>query len=192
MIDLPLIDWIPKVSPNFQAPYHQAEWCEVMQGFLTGGVRALNATCIRHHKTMTTLHGMAWVLERDPTYRWIWMGADHERATEIGKVVRRLCESVSQISDVKIGPARGDSIILDWKNERGGGVVCMSAEQSKLGRDVDGLIVDDALTEQTEGDPVVRDAIDLAIAHYTARAGRPTRRGSVGVIMSPWNLDDPI
>lgn len=192
MIDAPLVEWIPRVSPEFRSPYHLIEWCEIMQDFLRGGVRALNAVTIRHYKSWTTFHGMAWVLERDPTYRWIWMGADHERANEVGKYIRRLCDSVAVQSGEKIGPARGDNTILDWKNEHGGGVVCMSAEQSKLGRDIDGLVVDDALTEQTEGDPKVRDAVDNAIAHYTARAGRPSRRGSVAIVMSPWNQDDPI
>ena len=192
MIDLPLVEWIHAVSPEFQQPYHLPEWCSMLEGCLAGGVRGLNAVTIRHHKTQTTIHGMAWVLERDPTYRWIGMCADHERATELGKITRRLCESASKQSGVDFGPVRGDNIILDWKNAHGGGVVWMSAEQSKLGRDVDGLVVDDALTEQTEGDPLVRDAVDTAIAHYTARAGRPSRRGSVLIVMSPWNLDDPI
>jgi predicted phage terminase large subunit-like protein len=192
LIDFPLVEWIPRLSPEFKAPYHLLDWCRVMEGCLNGGVRALNAVTIRHWKSWTTFHGMAWVLERDPTYRWIWMGADHERANEVGKYIRKLCESVGKQSDIEIGPTRGDNTILDWKNRFGGGVVCMSAEQSKLGRDIDGLVVDDALTEQTEGDVKVRDAIDNAIAHYTARAGRPTRRGSVAIVMSPWNLDDPI
>jgi predicted phage terminase large subunit-like protein len=120
------------------------------------------------------------------------MCADHERATELGKILRRICEATAHISGEPIGPARGDNIILDWKNEAGGGVVCMSAEQSKLGRDVDVLLVDDALTEQTCNDPLIRDSIDNAIAHYTARAGRSSRRGSTLIVMSRWNADDPI
>jgi predicted phage terminase large subunit-like protein len=96
------------------------------------------------------------------------------------------------MSGVAMGPARGDNLIHDWKNEHGGGVVCMSAEQSKLGRDVDVLICDDPLTEQTCGDPAIRDAVDNAIAHYTARAGRTGRRGSVLILMSRWDKDDPI
>ena len=192
LTSLALVDFVPAVSDHFAAPHHLIDWCHMLEGCLHGGVRGLNAVTIRHHKTWTTIHGIAWVLMHDPTYRWILMCADHERATELGKMTRRLCESVAHMSGVKMGPARGDNIILDWKNEHGGGVVCMSAEQSKLGRDVDGLVVDDALTEQTEADPVVRDEIDNAIAHYTARAGRPTRRGSVLIVMSPWNLDDPI
>jgi predicted phage terminase large subunit-like protein len=124
--------------------------------------------------------------------RIIIMCADHERATELGKMCRRVCESVAHMSGVAMGPAKGDNLIHDWKNERGGGVVCMSAEQSKLGRDVDVLICDDPLTEQSCQDPKIRDAVDTAIAHYTARAGRTGRRGSVLILMSRWDRDDPI
>jgi predicted phage terminase large subunit-like protein len=190
--DLPLVDFIPAVSPQFRAPYHLAGWCSLIEACLQGGVRGCCAVPIRHHKTITTLHGVAWLLLRDPTFRIILMCADHERATELGKTLRKICEGVAHVTGEPIGPARGDNIILDWKNEKGGGVVCMSAEQSKLGRDVDVLLVDDALTEQTCNDPLIRDAIDNAIAHYTARAGRSTRRGSTLIVMSRWNADDPI
>lgn len=190
--ELQLVDFISAVSPQFKPPYHLARWCDMIQRCLTGGVRGLCAIPIRHHKTWTTLHGVAWLLLRDPTMRIIVMCADHERATELGKMLRRLVESVAHLTSDPIGPTRGDNIILDWKNEKGGGVVCMSAEQSKLGRDVDVLIVDDALTEQSCTDPIIRDAIDNAIAHYTARAGRSSRRGSVLIVMSRWDADDPI
>jgi phage terminase large subunit-like protein len=164
----------------------------MLERFLTGGVRGLCDVPIRHQKTWTTLHGMAWVLERDPTYRWILMCADHERANELGKGLRKLCESVAHQSGIAIGPLRGENTIVDWKNGFGGGCVVMSAEQSRLGRDVDGLVVDDAITEKTARDRVVKDAVDNAIAEYTARAGRMSRRGSVACLMSRWADDDPI
>lgn len=68
----------------------------------------------------------------------------------------------------------------------------MSAKQSKLGQDVDVLIFDDPLSEQDAFDPSVRNEVDIAIAHYTARAGRIGRRGSVLGILSRWHPDDPI
>jgi len=105
---------------------------------------------------------------------------------------RKLCESVAHQTGTKIGPARGDNIIEDWKNEHGGGVVVMSAEQSRLGRDVDVLICDDPITEKTYQDAAALDAVDLAIGEYTARAGRKGRRGSVLVLMSRWTENDPI
>ena len=68
---------------------------------------------------------------------------------------------------------RGSNKKIAWSNESGGGVVAMSAGQSKLGYDCDVLIFDDPLDEHGAYDRTVRDAVDAAIAHYTARAGRP-------------------
>lgn len=183
---VPLLEFIPRLSPNFSPPYHLKEWCSLIEDCLRGGVRGLVAVPIRHHKTWTTLHGVAWLLVQRPNLRIILMCADHERALELGKMCRRLCEAAG------IGPVRGDNTIVDWKNQHGGGVCVMSAEQSRLGRDVDVLIFDDPITELTAEDATVRDAVDHAIAHYTARAGRPDLRGSVLGVMSPWHPDDPM
>lgn len=186
LVGLSLLDFIPKLSPDFKPPYHLAKWCEMIEACAISSVRGLCAVPIRHYKTWTTLHGVAWLLVQRPKLRIILMCADHERATELGKMCRRLCEAAG------VGPVRGDNIIVDWKNDAGGGVVCMSAEQSKLGRDVDVLIFDDPITEKTADDPNVREAVDHAISHYTARCQRAGALGSVLGVMSPWHPDDPL
>ena len=183
---LSLLDFIPVLSPEFQSPVHLSDWCGMIERCLKGGVRAMCAVPIRHFKTWTTLHGIAWLLIHNPKLRIILMCADHERATELGKMCRRLCDAAG------VGPVRGDNIILDWKNDQGGGVVCMSAEQSKLGRDVDILLVDDPITEHTADDAEVREAVDHSISHYTARAQRAGALGSVLIVMTPWHPDDPV
>jgi hypothetical protein len=181
-----LLDFIPRLSPEFRSPYHLAEWCECIEGVLDGGVRALCAVTIRHFKSESTYHGIAWLLTKDPTLRILVMVADHEVANDRGKRIRQLCTAAG------VGPERGTNVIVSWRNEAGGGVQIMSAKQSKLGQDVDVLIFDDPLSEQDAYDPAVRNEVDLAIAHYTARAGRTGRRGSVLGIMSRWHPDDPI
>jgi phage terminase large subunit-like protein len=177
---------------GLRRPVALREWARLIEGCLAGGVRGGVAVPIRHHKTTTTLYGIAWLLWRNPRLRIIGMCADHERATELAKSCRQICEGVSHTKGANFAPKRGDNIILDWKNESGGGVVWMSAEQSKLGRDVDVLICDDPITEKTADDPLVRNAVDHAIALYTARAGRPGHPGSVLIVMSRWHPDDPI
>lgn len=184
--DLPLVEWIPIASEGVhRAPYHLREWCEQIERCLEGGVRALCSVPVRHWKTWTTIYGIAWLLKRKPV-RILVLVADHQRANEVGKMIRRTCELCG------VGPVRGENLILDWKNEDGGGVCVMSAQQSGLGRDVDVLFVDDPLTEHTWGDATVREAVDHTIALYTARAIRDGKRGSVLLVMSRWSPDDPI
>jgi predicted phage terminase large subunit-like protein len=141
---------------------------------------------IRHWKSETTYHGIPWVFKRDPTHRFLIMVADHDMANDRGKRIRQLCEAAD------VGPERGMNVITSWRNAQGGGVQVMSAKQSKLGQDVDTLIFDDPVSEQDALTKEVRDSVDLAIAHYTARAGRAGRRGNVLGIMSRWHPDDPI
>jgi hypothetical protein len=191
--ELGLLDFIPAVSPEFARPDHLKPWTDLIEAALFGGVRGLNAVPIRHHKTQTTIHGIAWLLVRDPTLRIIYMVADHEVANDRANRIRSVCEGAAQTAGVDIGPERGQNVKTSWTNRFGGGVQVMSAKQSRLGQDVDILIVDDPISEFDAADSRVRTAVDMAIAHYTARAGRTGgKRGSVLIIMSRWHPDDPI
>jgi len=190
-----LLDFIPHISPEFMRPVHLAEWAEQLENCLLGGVRACVAVPIRHHKTETTIHGIAWLILRDPTIRIIYMVADHEVANDRANRIRQVVESVAAqlgLGDGKLGPTRGQNVKTSWRNDEGGGVIVMSAKQSKLGQDCDVLICDDPISEFDAYNPVVRQAVDMAIAHYTMRAGRSGRRGSVCILMSRWHPDDPI
>lgn len=187
IVEMPLVPFVHAVSPQFAPPTHLHEWTDLIERGFRERIRGMVAVPIRHHKTWTTLHGIAWLLVRNPKLRIIGMCADHDRAQELGKMCRRLCDSVATQTGVPIGPTRGDNIILDWKNKFTGGVVWMSAKQSALGKDVDILIVDDPLSELDANDAAIRDAVDHAIAHYTMRA-----TGSVLLVMSRWHPDDPV
>ncbi len=52
--------------------------------------------------------------------------------------------------------------------------------------------MDDPLDEHGADDPKVREAVDHAIAHYTARCMYKGKAGPVLVVMSRWHPDDPI
>jgi phage terminase large subunit-like protein len=192
LADLPLLDLVPALSPAYAAPAHLAEWCALLESALSTPVRGLCSVPIRHFKTQTTLHAIVWLMLRDPTLRFILMTFDHERAEWLGNEARTLCERADSMSGSSIGPERGQNKKIQWTNAHGGGVAAMSSDQSREGTDVDILIVDDPMTELEAGDPSVSDKIDRAIAHYTARVGRPGRAGSVFLVMSRLALDDPM
>jgi predicted phage terminase large subunit-like protein len=182
---LSLLDFIPRISPEFSSPYHLADWCAIIERCLTEAVRALVSVPIRHFKTETTLHGIAWLLVHNPTLKIVLFTYDHERAEYLGRRTRQICEAAG------IGPERDWNKQTIWQNSQGGGVSVMSAKQSKLGQDCDILFFDDPVNEHGAFDLRVRTEVDTAIAHYTARAGRPGRPGSVLGIMSRWHPDDP-
>jgi hypothetical protein len=183
---LDLLDLVPELSPQLSRPEHLRPWCEMIQRTISEPVRGLCSEPIRHYKTVTTLHGVVWILLQRPKWRIIVMTHEHKRAEWIGKFLRPLAREAG------VGPAKGYDTITDWSNDQGGGVVVMSADQSSLGRDCDVLIVDDPVDERGAFDPKIRDTVDDAISHYTARAGSGGRLGSTLIVASRWHPDDPI
>lgn len=186
LADLSLLELIPQISPEHKSPWHLADWCGLLERAATEPVRAMCAVPIRHYKTETTLHGIVYLLLKDPTLHVIHLSHSFERAQALGKRVRQLAQAAG------VGPERGTNTISDWRNDAGGGVVVMSADQSKLGYDCGCLIFDDPLDEHGSQDPKKREEVDQTIAHYTARCMSKGKPGPVLGVMSRWHPDDPV
>ncbi len=185
--DLPFIDFVKALSPEYKPPYHLREVCDQFERIARGEpVRVLVACPIRHWKTQVILHGVVWLLCKDPSARYLVLSHSFERATALGKRVRQLARAAG------VGPARGMDTISDWSTDQGGGVLIMSADQSRLGYDVHGLFFDDPLDETGALDPKKREEVDATIAHYTARTQRNGKPGPVLGVMSRWHPDDPV
>lgn len=184
---LTLQEFVPAISPEYNPPHHLKDWTDLIERVADGEpVRGLCAYPIRHFKTQTTMHGLVWLLVQDPTQRFLFLTHSFERARTIGKRIRQIAEAAD------VGPVRGYDTIDSWSNADGGGVVCMSAEQSRLGEDVHGVFFDDPLDEHASMDLRRRDAVDETISHYTARCMRRGKPGPVLGVMSRWHPDDPI
>lgn len=181
-----MLELIPALSPEFQSPKHMADWCNIFERAAAGeAVRAGVADPIRHYKSQTTMHGVIRVLLVDPTTRILYFTHSHQKAVSVGKRIRDLARAAG------VGPARGHDLIEDWANDRGGGVVVMSADQSKLGYDCHVLIYDDPLDENGWDNAQVREKVDWSISHYQARCMRRGKPGPVMGIMSRGSRDDP-
>lgn len=179
-----ILDLVPILRPEWGRPEHLAPWCQQIERAVEGGVRAMCSIPIQHYKTSTTLVGIAWLLRLRPTLRIILLTYSYDRAQAIAKDLREICRLAG------VGPVRGYNKMDEWQNEAGGGVVVMSAEQSRLGNPCDVLLVDDPIDEDSAYDRERRDRIDDKITHYTARAA--IHNGSVLIVASRWHPDDPI
>ena len=113
--DLPLLDLIVALSPQFRRPEHLRKWCELIEAAASNAVRALCSIPIRHFKTETTVHGIVYLLLRHPTWRVIFLTHSAEAANKWGKRIRQIAEAT------KVGPAKNWSTIAEWRNEQGGG-----------------------------------------------------------------------
>jgi predicted phage terminase large subunit-like protein len=127
-----------------------------------------------------------WLLVQEPTLRIVILTYSHGRAQDLGKRLRELAARTN------VGPARGWNTIESWRNEEGGGVVVMSAEQSREGHDCHVLLADDPIDEHGSTVAEKREQVDRAIVYYTARCMRNGKPGPVLLIMSRQHPDDPI
>lgn len=167
-------------------PHHLYEWTGMIERAMRETVRGMCSVPVRHWKTETTNAGIVWCLIQDPTIPIVHMSHSVARATELGKSIRDLARSAG------VGPERGNDTILQWKNEHGGGVTCMSADQSRIGGNVGLLVFDDPLDEHGSSSLEKRNEVDKAISLYTSRCFYAGRLGSVLGVMSRWNLDDVV
>lgn len=181
-----LLDRIAQLSPEYSPPLHLADWTALIEKASDHPVRGLCSIPIRHYKTETTIHGVIWLLEQHPDWRIIFLTHSFEAAQKWGKRIRQLAEGT------KVGPTRGWNTISEWRNDAGGGVVVMSADQSRIGYDCNALIVDDPLDEHGAQEAAVRDAVDGAVTHYTARCVYKGMIGPVLIVASRFHTDDPI
>ena len=184
---VPLLDWIPYVSPHMRRPEHMSDWTQMIERTIHEPVRACNSKPTRHWKTQTTLHGVVWIVKMRPTWRVLLMAAEHSRAEWLGEQTRVIRDRAG------IKEVRGQDTKRNWSTEQGGGVTVISAGQSGLGVDSAVVIADDPLDEHGFYDPEERAAVDDALAFYTSRAITPEgRRGSVLINMSRGHPDDPV
>lgn len=170
---------------------HLAPWIELFVRVDQGeSVLGLCAVPIQSGKTETTLHAIVWLLLRHPKWRFVVFTYSFDRAKKLAKRLRELARLA------KVGPTKGWDTIEQWANVWGGGVTCMSAEQSSLGEPCECLIFDDPLDEFGARDPKVRDEVDSAIIRYTSRAkvqrADGVKQGPVLGVASRWDTDDPI
>lgn len=186
LASLALQDLIPAVSPEFYSPWHIKDWTDLIERAVAEPIRALCSLPIRHGKTEATMHGIVFLLLKDPSRRIVFLTYSDATAQKRGKRIRDLATAAG------VGPTRGKDTIADWENDKGGGVVVMSAKQSRLGLDCHVLIFDDPLDEIDAEDPKVREAVDATIVHYTARCMRRGKPGPVLGVMSRWHPSDPI
>jgi hypothetical protein len=157
---------------------------EMLERCPGGGVRGLVGVTVRHGKTSLLKCAIAWWLKDNPKLRVIYMTYSLQRAQEVGRDIRDLCRTMG------ITIAKDHDTIMLWETPEGGGVRCMSANQSATGADVDILLVDDPYENAGECDkPEVRQIVDETISYYTMRLNVG---GSCVLVMSPWRQDDAI
>lgn len=180
-----IMDWIPRMSPNFHRPDHLTKLAEVLVRAQYEPVYAWISVPPRHSKTETILHSVPWRLLRDPTCEIAYCTYEANLAYSKSRRMREIAEQVG----VKLKKAAKG--VQEWQTKEGGRVIATGVGGPLTGRGAKLLIIDDPLKNREEAEsPVIRQKI---WDWFTSTAlTRVEPGGSVIVCHTRWHDDDLI
>jgi predicted phage terminase large subunit-like protein len=184
---LPLADFVPRVSPMLEPPRHLEALCRAFDRIRAGEeVRLLVSVPPQHGKTFCILHGLAQLIAARPdkTNAFASYGSDYAHSRS------RLCRDYARTAGVKL---RGDSAAMaEWRTEAGGGLLATGVGGPLTGHGISGvLVVDDPYKNREEADSaLVRGKIR---DWWTSAALTRVHPGaSIIVCHTRWHPDDLI
>jgi predicted phage terminase large subunit-like protein len=180
-----LLDFIPRITPQWERPNHLAPVASVLERAETAPVRALITLPPRHSKTETLLHAIARYVRKHPdrTVAYVTL------ADRLTKSKSRLARAYARQAGVKLS---GDSSSLnEWRTTEGGGALFTSIGGTIIGQGCQLLIVDDPHKDRAEAESqLIRDMV------YDWLRGTALHRlephGSVVICHTRWHPDDLI
>jgi predicted phage terminase large subunit-like protein len=140
--------WLPLVSPTWTWDWPHLRYMRGQLARLTSGeIRYLITSCPpRHGKTeQNTVRFAAWMLERDPAFRWIIGAYNQGLAEKFSRKVRRIVEG-----RVPLDPAQQS--VKDWATTSGGGVRACGVGSGVTGAGANGILVDDPVKSRAEAE----------------------------------------
>jgi phage terminase large subunit-like protein len=179
----PLLDYIPRVSPQLVRPVWMARYCELLDRATHGPIRAVVAGPPQHTKTECSVHAIIKAVQEQPTRRHGYATYGQTRADRVEARARRIAQGLG----IELIYRKGF-----WFNpETGGSVVWTSRSGGLPGEPIDGLLIlDDLIKDRREAESATvlgacadfLDDVALPRCHATA---------SVIVIATRWSKRDP-
>lgn len=180
-----LLDFVPRLTPEFQRPEHLAPLAAIVETALTEPVREAFTVPPRHGKSELLLHAVPFALQRDPTFSILYATHTATFAAKQSRRARRLCKVAG------VEPEQGANRADEWQLPQGGGLVARGNGGEVTGRGFGLILVDDPL----KGRDVAESATQREAIWEWLRAdifSRATPGGSIIVVHTRWHPDDPI
>lgn len=170
-----------RVSPQLHRADHFRIYAEKIEHGVGGGLRLVFAAPPQHGKSQTTLHGLAWLVQRYPGKRHAYVTYSQARARSVARTVRRILRSAG----VEIGGT------LDMMTLPGGGqIIFTSIDGGITGEPVDGVaIIDDPFKNRKEADSAVRRKV-IEEAYREAIETRVHPGASIFLLATRWHPQD--
>ena len=179
--DLPILDFIPAVSPHFESPTHLRAFAEVWDRLGKEELRLVVHSPPRYGKTELILHGMAQKVLQDREFQFGYATYSADLAS---------AKSLRALNLVKnLGGDLVTDKMSDWRFEEGGGVLARGVGGGWTGRGLDCLVIDDPIKERIEAES--RTYRNRLVDWFNDSAyTRVEPGGSVIAIMARWHPKD--
>lgn len=180
----PLMQFIPSTTRGFEAPEHLQPLVDLFERVGAGEeVRAIVSTPPQHGKSETSLHGLCWLLGRNPRKRHAYATYAQQFARDQNDKARVIAEKTG----VRLARTSADR----WTLEEGGKVAWTGVGGPLTGHAIDGLLLcDDLLKNRQEAESgTVRDQIMGWL--YGVAIPRVHPGGSIILIATRWHPNDP-
>ena len=180
-----LMDWIPIMSPQFEAPRHLQKLAEVLVRSQFEPVYVTISVPPRHSKTETLLHYVPWRLHRDPTTEIAYCTYEANLAYTKSRRMRELAEATG------VQFNKSAKSVKEWQTIQGGKLIATGVGGPITGKGAKLLIIDDPLKNREEAEStVIRQKV---WDWFTSTAlTRVEPGGSVIVCHTRWHDDDLI
>jgi predicted phage terminase large subunit-like protein len=181
---LPLLDFIPALSPKWSRPVHLAPVLELFERARRAAVFAFATTPPRHAKTESIKHAIVQRLLDDPTTRIAYCSYSDRAARKRSREIRKLYVRAGGQVDPKA------SSVSDWRTGHAdGGLWAAGVGGSWTGEGFDLIVVDDPV----KGRKQAESATERETLWDFFKDDLETRLepgGSVIVVHTRWTTDD--
>lgn len=183
LAELPLLDFVPALSPRWERPNHLAPIADAIERATREELRIAFSVPPQHGKTELLKHALVWLLCRRPDRRNVYATYGIKRGYRIGKQMRDLAERAG------LSPEGSQEL---WSIAGGGSVFSTGIGGGLTGEPADGVVVfDDPHKNRKEANSAVyrQDVIDFM---SSAVETRMHPGASLLLVHTRWHPDDAI
>lgn len=183
---LGLMAFIPAVSPRLTEPWHLEDLVRAFESCVRGDTkdgRFVITVPMRHGKTFTTHHMIAWALMGWPTLEIMYISYGASFAQKSSRKARSLALAAG------VSLSADHNTIGEWLTTDGGGVLATGIEGEIAGRGADIVIIDDPIKSRLVAESA--DERQKAADFVEEAISRLNPGGSVFMVSARWHVDDP-
>jgi hypothetical protein len=184
--ELPLMEFIPRVSRAFTSPYHLEPFVDELDAAIGGGVQCCVSTPPRHVKTTTAIHKIVSLIASMPGTFLGYATYNQQQARDVSRKARVIARACGLEFEV--------DTLDQWVLKNGSRVTWGGVGASWTGKGFHVILCDDLIRNRKDAEsPVIREtAWEWFNGTIFTRQEPGEENLSIIVIGTRWHHDDPI